>query len=177
MELSNTFQFQAIDGRLTVGSKFNRARFLERLKKGGRGHIIFETPESRGQRSFFEGAVVALATYFQDHLDYRDWRQRDIMRDELIREFIGVETYTINSKRGQAKREVLKSSKGSKVLNELLEKAIDWLVEEYAIDPAEVLNPDKYKDWRDRIRVRDERFDTYIDYLIFTRKLKRKYNE
>ena len=168
--LSNTFQFRAIDGKISVGSEYNRIRLSERLKKGGRGHIIFEIPESRGQRRFFEGAVTPLATYFQDNLDYRDRQDILIMRDELAREFVGEETVKIKGK----VRSYPRSTKGSKVLNKLLEDSIDWLVAEYGIDQMEVLNPDKYKHWRDAIFPYGGA-DNYIDYLIETGRLKKKY--
>ncbi len=89
-DLSDTFEFRAINGHLTVGSDYNRARFSERLKKGGRGHIIFDLPESRKQRRFFEGAVVPLATYFQDNLDYRNPEDCEVMRESLIEDCLGV---------------------------------------------------------------------------------------
>lgn len=174
--LGNTFQFKAINGKLSVGSEYNRARFIERLKEGGQGHIIFKLPESPNQRRFFEGAVVPLATFFQEHLDYRNWRDCQVMREELAREFVGVDVVIVNGK----EREIVRSTKGSKALNKILEDSIDWLVENYGIDQEQVLNPDRYKDWCERIHGCDPvlgEIDNYIDFLIAGDILKQKKND
>ncbi len=171
-DFSNIFEFRAFNGKLSVGSDYNRARFSERLKQGGRGHIIFDLPESRKQRRFFEGAIVPLATYFQDNLDYRNSEDLELMRESLIEDCLGVEIKIVNGK----KRTKRASSKGSKNLNKVAEYTIDYLVAEHGIDQAEVLNPDEYKTWRDEIFPYGGA-DNYIDFLIESGKLNKKINE
>jgi hypothetical protein len=167
--LANTFQFQALNGKLSIGSEYNRARFSERLKKGGRGHIIFDLPESRRMRRFFEGAIVPLCTYFQDNLDYRSNEDCELMRESLIEDCLGCTVKIINGK----ERRKRKSSKGRDNLKKLSEYAIDYLVENYDLDQELCLDPDKYKTWRDTIFPFGGP-DNYIDYLISIKSLKQK---
>ena len=143
-----------------MGSEYNRIRLKERLKKGGRGRILFEEPESENQRKFFEGVVCVLATFFQDNLDYRNNDDIKKMRDTLIEDALGLETKEIEGKL----RTFRESSKGSENLNKVVEYSIDYLVSEFAIEQEEVLNPDKYKTWRDTIYPYGGP-DNYIDYL------------
>ncbi len=74
------------------------------------------------------------------------------------------------------KRTKRASSKGSKNLNKVAEYTIDYLVSEYGIDQSEVLNPDKYKTWRDEVFPYGG-VDNYIDFLLESGKLNKKINE
>jgi hypothetical protein len=57
-----------------------------------------------------------------------------------------------------------KSTKGRAVLKAFVERVIDWLTENYN-PPAEALDPEKYKSWRDTIYP-DGGPDNYMDYLV-----------
>jgi len=161
-DLPNTFDFRVIKGQITVGSEYNNNRLAARKKKGGRGRIVFDLPESKKQRRFFEGGLVKLATYYQENLNYHDSVDCEIMRDTLIEQCLGVEIKEVLGVL-QKKR---KSSKGSEMLNKVCEHTIDYLVREFGLDRGhDVLNPDKYKYWRDKIYPY-EGPDNYIDYLL-----------
>ncbi len=58
---------------------------------------------------------------------------------------------------------VAKSTRGRVALNPFVERVIDWLAENYA-PPAEALDPERYKTWRDTIFPHGGP-DNYIDYL------------
>lgn len=122
--------------------------------------------ESWKQRRFFEGAIVRLCTYYQDNLDYRDWRDVVKCREWLMQEFNG-EDVAIG---GRIKR-ISKSSKG--LLNKgLMERILDWMADQgYQV---EILNPKEYKKWRDEIYPSSSPSDpaNYIDYLLSLRQLK-----
>ncbi len=153
-------------GRLSLGSDENRARLADFLKanKGTRIRIDPYTPESSKQRKFFEGALVPFVTFFQENLDHHDSSDLDRVRDWLKIEFNG-QYITLG---GKAVR-VPKSTKGE--LNRgLLERILDWCGEQGY--PIEFLNPEEYKDWRDRIRPTEGPMD-YIDYLVSVGKIRR----
>lgn len=159
------FIAQSDNGNLSLGSQYNRNRFKQDLKdnKGAKYVIERITPESREMRGFFEGGVVALACYYQDNLDHRNNEHLKIMREWLKQEF-NSEYVTINDKAHL----VSKSSKGSKVLRELINKTVEWLEEQGA--NTDVLNPEEYKHWRDAI-FPFEGPENYIDYLVSIKKI------
>jgi hypothetical protein len=55
-------------------------------------------------------------------------------------------------------------------LEKVLNKTIEYLMTNYDIDQNEVLNPDKYKIWRDEIYPYGGP-DNYIDFLLESKKL------
>ena len=155
------------DGGLNMGSETNRIRLSNDLRKnvGARYKIERVTPESKQQRKFFEGAVVPLITYFQEGMDHKNTEDCDRVRDWLKVEFLG-EFVTIKGKSIKRGR----SSKGE--LNKgFLDKCVDFVEEQYGIDPAVVLNPADYKLWKDTIFPWGGP-DNYIDYLRSLNKLK-----
>jgi hypothetical protein len=61
---------------------------------------------------------------------------------------------------------VAKSTKGRAVLNPFVERVLDWMQENYA-PPAEALDPERFKTWRDTIFPFGGP-DNFIDYNIET---------
>lgn len=121
-------------------------------------------PEGRNKRKFYFGAVLKLWAF----LDGANYRSHDvIMRYHEIAklEFLG----TIEVYKGITYR-IPGSTVGQ--LDAILEKVIDYLVDNYGINPLECLDPAHYKDFRDRVYSSGE-FDTYIDYLLQLKKLKK----
>jgi hypothetical protein len=154
------FQCQGTaDGRLDFGP-YNRAKFQQFLQEhpGIRLKITAELPESGKLRRFYEGAVVPLLCFYDEKLDHRSNEDRQTMREVLKQEFNGQMVQI-----GGKMHVVGKSTKGRAILNPFVERVIDWLTENYA-PPAEALDPEKYKEWRDTI-FPDGGPDNYIDYL------------
>lgn len=135
-----------------------RTKFQEHLKKHDGARYIIEPyiPESRKMRGFFEGAVLPLITFYQDKLDHRDWTHVRRVREWVLTEFNGEITEI-----GGKPNKTAKSSKG--ILPQIMERVLDWMGEQgYQI---ELLKPEDYKDWRDRIYPYGGP-DNYIDYLV-----------
>lgn len=152
--------------RLDFGSDYNRARFRDfiRANIGLRFKLDPFTPESKEQRRWFEGALVPFITYFQENMDWHDTEDRAKVRHWLKTEFNGM-FVTI----GDKPHKVPKSTKGE--LNKgLIERIMDWAGEQGY--PIEVLDPNVYKDWRDRIYGYGGA-PTYIEYLESIGKLRR----
>ncbi len=153
----------------SFGSDFNRGRFIDWSRKnaGSRVGIMLLTPESGKQRRFFEGAVIPLVTYFQEDMSHRNSKDRADVREwiqlEFCPEFVKI--------KGKAKK-VPGSTKG-KLNDDVVDKVIDWLEENYGIDRADLLNPAEYKTWRDTI-FSEGGPDTFIDYLIEMGRIKQK---
>jgi hypothetical protein len=114
-------------------------------------------PESYKKRKFYFGAFLRLWAY----LDGRDWKSWEVIQDyhEIAKMEFLPEVRIANGKTYK----LAGSSVGK--LDDLLEKGIDMLVEQYGIDPMKVLNPKHFKDFRDRVYASSE-YETYIDYLI-----------
>ncbi len=153
-----TFQAQSKDGRLSLGSAYNRQRFQQFLTENPNARLKIEPllPESIKQRGFFEGAVVPLIAYYQEDLDHRNDEDCSRVREWLKIEF-NPQMVVIDDK----VHKVPGSTKG-KLQEGFLEKVMDWMTDQgYKV---ELLNPDDYKDWRDRIFPHGGP-DNYIDYL------------
>jgi hypothetical protein len=101
---------------------------------------------------------VPLLCFYDEKLDHRSNEDRQTMREVLKQEFNGQMVQI-----GGKMHVVGKSTKGRAILNPFVERVIDWLTENYA-PPAEALDPEKYKEWRDTI-FPDGGPDNYIDYL------------
>lgn len=148
------------DGDIDFGER-NGAIFRKMLRDNP-GMLLKITqvlPESDKQRRFLEGAVIPLATFHQEGLDYRnpdDCRKvREWLKEEFNSELVVVG--------GRAHR-IAKSTKGREALQPFLERVVTWLIENYA-PPSEALDPDAYKHWRDTVFPTGGP-DTYIDYLL-----------
>lgn len=153
-------------GKLSFGSAENRHRFQLFLDNniGVRFRIDPYTPESSKQRRWFEGALIPFLTYFQDNLDWRDTEDLAKVRDWVKIEFNG-QFITLHGKANK----VPKSTRNQ--LNRgLIERIMDWAAEQGY--PTDLLLPEKYKDWHDRIRPY-EGPPTFIEYLEETSELKK----
>lgn len=121
--------------------------------------------ESRKQRNFFEGAVIPMWVY----LDGKDYKDSATCKDyhEVAKLEFNPKTVIV---RGKA-RVIGGSTKGKLQREEIVDKVIDMLEEQYGIDRVLVLNPADYKHWRDTLRsFKDVPFN-YIEYLISMKKL------
>lgn len=162
----SVFLAQSNNGKFSLGTEYNAARFREDLRKnnGAKYRIERITPESRDMRGFYEGGVIPLACFYQDNLDHRNNEHIKIMREWLKQEF-NSEWFEVN---GKAQR-VSITTKGGKTLKKMIDKTSEW-IEEQGGDVS-VLNPKAYKDWRDSIFPFGGP-DNYIDYLVSISKLK-----
>ncbi len=115
-------------------------------------------PESGKQRRYLEGAIIPLVTYYQEGMNHRSSADCEKVREWLKQEF----NADLVSIAGTV-HPIAKSTKGREALNAFLERVVDWLVENYQ-PPAEALDPERYKVWRDTIAP-DGGPDNYIDYL------------
>ena len=152
------------NGKLSLGSEFNAARFRDYLKKNIGMRFLIEPllPESNDQRRYFEGGVINLLTFYQENMDHRNSQDRKQVREWILTEFNG-ETVTIGGKSNR----IAKTSKGQ--LNKgLLEKIVDWMIENYGQDVIKALEPNRYKHWRDCVYMNGG-IDNYIDYLLDTK--------
>lgn len=121
-------------------------------------------PESIDQRAFYHGAVVAMFCFFQEHLDHKNSKDLEWAHEFLKTHFNG-EMRIINGRKHFAG----KSTKGR--LNKgYIDRVIDYLEEQYAIDRVLVLNSEDYKYWRDVIYAQGGP-KYYIDYLVECGKL------
>ncbi len=143
-------------------TEYQRATLKEFIKEnaGRRLRMVIEemTPESRNQRKFYHGAVIPLWAYL-DGKDYKDGLVLDQLHEIAKREFNG----EVIMVAGKAQL-VGKSTKGL-LAKGFLERVIDYLVENYGIDPAKVLNVDLYKKFRDEIYGFSQ-YDTFIDFMV-----------
>ncbi|MFN3658160.1 MAG: hypothetical protein ACK4UO_12965 [Pseudolabrys sp.] len=146
----------------------NRAIFVDLLRKNPGILIKITTvlPESQKQRAYLEGAVIPLVTFYQEGLDHQSSDDCTKVREWLKLEFNG-QLLELNGK----SRIVARSTKGREALNAFLERVVEWLQENYA-PPAEALDPEAYKRWRDTEMMTGETTD-YIDHLVETGVLKR----
>lgn len=162
--MSKVFLAVSDDGKFSLGSPHNRARFADDLKEnpGARYRIERITPESRKQRGFYHGAVLSLWAYLNGW-DYKDHEIIDFLHHEAKKEFNGEMVMLDGRKiiRG-------KSTKGK--LEKYLDRIIDYLEEEYAIDRNVVLNNNEYKKWEDTIYPFGGP-EHYLDYLIELNKI------
>lgn len=155
------------DGGFDLGSDYNRARLKAHLKKnaGKKFRIEDLEVESLDQRGYFEGAVIRLWVYLDgnDHKDsVRVKQYHDFAKEEFNPEYVKIAGKM--RKRGASTKGKLKGEHG------IIEKVIMFLEEQYGIDRMEVLDPKKYKDWRDTIFPFGGP-DNYIDYLVSIKKL------
>ena len=154
--MSNKFLFQAKNGGMSFND-YTKARFKDDLKanENARYEIKRLTPESRSMRGFLHGAVYPLWAW----LDGKEHRDPEVIRhihDIAKLEFNG-SFFILEGK----SHKVSKSTKGVLLL-EYIERVITNLEEQYGINRAECLDPNKFKAWRDKM-LSDH--DSYIEYL------------
>jgi hypothetical protein len=119
-------------------------------------------PESRAMRKFYQGAVLHLWAYL-DGKNHKDWRVVKQYEKLAKIEYAG-EIFITHGRTYKMPG----STRGK--LDEITEKVICMLEEEYGIERMKVLDPEHYKDFRDRIYPAGE-YDTYIEYLIALNRL------
>jgi hypothetical protein len=161
------FKARLGDGKFDFGSTDARNKFNDFSKKNKGELVTIELylPESKDQRGFFEGAVVPLITFYQEGKDHRNTDDCVEVREWLKIEF-NANTAVVNGKA----HKVAGSTKG-KLNRGFLEDVINWMDDQgYKI---KFLNPDMYKDWRDRIFPNSKQGDpdNFIDYLVSIGKL------
>lgn len=116
-------------------------------------------PESEDQRGFFEGGVCPLIAYYQEGMDYRNYKDRKKVRDWLKIEFNG-DLVVLAGK----SHKIAKSTK-NKLNDGFLDRVQNWVIENYS-PPDEVFDTSVYKNWRDKLKpLGESKVETYIDYL------------
>lgn len=153
------------DGGFDLGSEYNRIRLKNKLKEtaGKRWKIEEAHIESKEQRRFFEGAVIKLIVYYQEGMHHKN--QDDCFK---VREWLKMEFNPEMVVIGGKSQKIAGSTLG-KLQAGFLEKVIEWMDEQGY--QTEVLDPKKYKYWRDVIYPYGGP-DNYIDYLVETKQLK-----
>jgi len=140
-----------------------RQIFLEHTLKHADAIYSIELWETKNQRGWFEGGLIPLITYYQEGMDYHDSDDNKKVREWLKMEF-NPEIVSINGK-----SHILAGSTKGELNNGFTERVMDWMIDQgYEV---QYLNPDVYKDWRDRIKVLEGGPDNYIDWLIATKKI------
>ncbi len=126
----------------------------------GRMRITLQTMkvESRKQRGFYHGGVLSLWAY----LDGKDYKNADIIA--RYHEVAKLEfNPTIEIVNGEPKKIGGTTTDGH--LQKHIEDCIDYLVDNYGIDPGIVLNTKLYKKFRDTVIGYTDKYDTFIDYM------------
>ena len=156
------------DGGIDLGQR-NKVIFKKFLLEhpGALIKISAMLPESNKQRRFYHGAVLPLWAYL-DGKDYRDHGVLDDLHELAKLEFNGgfVEVAGKSHKIGR-------STQGKAALSQHIERVIEFLVDQYGIDPSAVLDPEAFKLYRDT-ELMDGGYESYIDYLVATGALKRQ---
>jgi hypothetical protein len=154
------------NGKLEIGD-YNRRLlndFLKQKKNQGRKIAIQDrVPESRKQRAFYEGAVIPMWAFLNGY-DFKDGDVLGFLREEAKREFNGEIVIRDGKKVKRGKSTVGLLGENDQQSSGFLERVIGYLEENYGIDRNKVLNPEHYKDFKDRIYM-EGKYDTYIDYL------------
>lgn len=147
-------------------SEYTAKLYRQFLKdnQGIRIKISSMTPESSKMRRFLMGAVIPLWTY----LDGSDYRNSEVLANRFEAAKIEFNGMLVSYKGKTIK--IGQSTKGEK-LREFTEKMIDFLVEQYGIDPMKVLNVAAYKHWKDTVFPYSD-IDNFIDYMRKTGDLK-----
>lgn len=142
--------------------EFNYKRVIQYVRENP--NALFQLapvlPESRKQRRYFEGCLVALFVFYNGG-DYHDSKVLADAREDLKNEFWS--ELRMNYITGKLEKKA-KSTKGSKALNAVTEKVLEYLIENYA-PPVESFDPVKYKYWRDVVLMNGGP-ENYLDYLL-----------
>jgi hypothetical protein len=161
----SNYLVQFIGGKMAIHGGYKKIGFKEEIKENpnAKWTLTRITPESDKLRGFYHGAIIPLWAYL-NNLDHTDSNVLDFLHHEAKKEFNG-EVVMIDNK----PTKFGKSTKG-KLNSGYIERIIEYLEENYAIDRLQVLDSEHYKDFRDRVYSSGE-FDTYIDYLVFLNRL------
>lgn len=116
-------------------------------------------PESNKLRGYFEGCLVSLMTFYQEHLDHHRTEDKEKVRNWIKEEF-NADFVEVDGKA----HKVGMSTKGRDVLNRVSIEVQQYLMEQHAT-PEEAMDPKKYKYWRDAVFPYSGP-DNWIDYLV-----------
>lgn len=148
-----------------IPSEFNKSKLNEWMKEYKWFQITPLVRESKQQRAFYHGAVCPLYAYFHEKIDHHNHADIETVHQWLKIEFNG-EFIAIGGK-----SHLVGMSTQGKLNSGFIDRCIEGLQEHYAIDP-EILNPLRYKNWRDAIYPFGGP-DNYIDYLEEIKLLKK----
>lgn len=149
-------------GKLDFGNheKTAKAKRFALMHNGERFWLDVALPtDSSEQRKFYHGAVLALWAYL-DSANYKSSEVINKYHDWAKIEFNG-EPFVIKGKTHR----IGGSTKG-KLNAGYLERVINYLEENYAIDRLRVLDVKLYKKFIDEVFQMGE-FDTFIEYMLF----------
>lgn len=141
------YHFQAKSGAISMPSEFARGAFKKHLQnnEGAIFDVVKRTAEeSRSQRKMYQGAYIPLWAY----LDGKDYKNNDVLKamHEIAKLEFNGDFMIVNGKT----QKYGKSTIGK--LNEgYMNRFLDYLVENYGIDPTIVLNPKLYKKWKTEV--------------------------
>lgn len=157
------FAARAQKGGLVFPSDYQRDQFRKYVKENDGIRLQIEpiVPDSNNQRAFYHGAIIPLWAYL-DGKDHRDSNVLDQMHQVAKLEFNGG-VIVVNN----VSHKVAQSTKG-KLNQGFIERVMDYLAENYGIDPSVVLNPELYKRFRDEIYP----YSNYEDFIAYMRDIK-----
>ena len=149
------------DGKIEM-SEFHKGKVRQALRDNNgpiRGYIETTMPESRRQRAYLMGCLIPLCVYFDGH-DHTDGetleRYFEFLKTELAPEVMKV---------GGKIRTFGQSTKGSKRLNNFIEKLQEYLQEQYGLEySSRAIVPDEYKRFRDEIYPFQMEYKDFLDY-------------
>lgn len=120
--------------------------------------------ESRNMRGFYHSAILSLWAY----LDGADYKDSKVIEDyhEVARQEFSFDVVFANKKAYKIGR----TTKGQ--LMEHIEKCIEYLEENYAIDRIKLLDAELYKEYRDEVRADFGAPETFIEYMKVLKLLK-----
>lgn len=148
-----------IDGGLDFGPEnLRQLKIFIKKNPGMVFDIVPILPESEEQRGWFEGALVPAVAFFQSGMDHHNYEDLRKVREWLKIEFNG-DLVVLGGK----SIKVGKTTKRKLNLG-FLERITEWFVENYS-PPPELLDPNKWQDWKDRVYPQGGPTN-YIDYLV-----------
>ena len=137
-----------------IPNEYNRARFLDWLKKYKSFKITPVVEESRVSRGYLNGAVVPSYCHWQYGIDPRELGKSDQRAYLFRRDFNGE---VVTNRAGEPER--IPTSLLGKT-REVLDSYTRWAEE----NGAPIPNPDLYKKWRDEFSM-NPRWAHYWDWL------------
>lgn len=141
---------------ITITSEYQKARFMDWLKKYDAFKIEPVIEESTNRRRYLEGAVIPAYCKWQYSIDPREPGQGEKRRSLFMQDF----NFEIVSDRNNNPKKVPLSSRG--MANDLLNEYTTYAEQ----NGAPIPNPDLYKKWRDNWGM-DIRFKDFYEWLDF----------
>lgn len=141
---------------ITITSEYQKARFMDWLKKYNAFKIEPVVEESSLRRRYLEGAVIPAYCRWQYGIDPREPGQGNKRRDLFMKDF----NFEIVTNRDGEPAKVALSSRG--LANDLLNDYTQYAEQ----NGAPIPNPELYKNWRDNWSM-DIRFKDFYEWLNF----------